>query len=119
MSCRKKYYALRQIRIAQEDYNAIKNFCAIRQCSMAEWYDHILALFIKTYQHNPPQQYFSSIKNGKNVSIWIKKEKIKIINGMAVSAAVSDARIIFTAVMWFLRITDKNTLHFNLLGSDN
>ena len=110
MSSRSICYELRQIRISHESYHAIKKSAAACMCTMTEWYDHILTVFIKSHQNMPIKQYFSSVKNGKPLSLWIKKEKLEIIKEMASKAQVSDARVIFTAIMLFLEKKPHLTL---------
>lgn len=94
-------YVMRQIKIPRETYLKIKSYCFDRKISLVCFYEIMLDWFLNKYQHNNSLIYHASTKQGCVLSLWINPVQISQISQMARKANVSDARVIYTAMMLY------------------
>lgn len=92
-------YQLRQIRISDDLYRRIRNHCNIRNITLTAFYDEMLRKFINKVQDNASIVYHASFKNGRLLSLWIRKEILVKLQDLGRQARVADARVIYTALM--------------------
>lgn len=94
--------SLRQIVIAETIYLKIKQHCANRQITLTMFYDEMLESFIKHYDNVKTLTFHASQNKGKKLSLWIHERQIAKIKKMAANANVSDARVIYTALVFYV-----------------
>lgn len=94
-------YRLRQIKVPQELYNFVKQYCRHRKITMMEFYFKMLAWFIERYGDDVTLIYHASYKSGHALSLWIKENQLNIIEKIAIRANISDARVVYTAMVMY------------------
>lgn len=100
-------YCLRQIRIPIGLYNSIKQYCRHSRKVLREFYKEMLAWFIDSHGKNSALLYQASHKNGRILSLWLERWQVDTIHKMAIDAGVSDARVIYTAMMLYIQHTEQ------------
>jgi hypothetical protein len=93
-------YRLRQVRVSEKVYQQLKAFCKDRHLKMIEFYDQCLNWFLMNC--HKPIFYHASCKNGHQLSLWLRETHIEQIKTLAKCANVSEARVVFTALMSYL-----------------
>src|SRR3989338_6940910 len=96
-----KNYVLRQIRISNKLYKGIKQYCKTNKKTMTQLYNEVLTWFINSVAQTTTQVYHASYKQGQMLSLWLEESQIKIISQLALQAKVSEARVIYTAVILY------------------
>lgn len=91
--------ALRQIRISKLRYVQLKQYCAHKNITLGTFYSDMIDWYFDANKKN--SEFLASYKNGQKLSLWLPIEKIKKINMLANIYFVSDARVIFTALMLY------------------
>ncbi len=102
-----KNYILRQIRISNKLYNRIKQHCKTNKKTMTQLYHEVLAWFIENVAQTPTLVYHASYKRGQVLSLWLEETQLKAISQLALQAKVSDARVIYTAIILYSQMVDK------------
>lgn len=101
VACREPYYSVRQIRIPPELYREIKLYCHRNLFDMKTFYQDMLIWFRKYHERESITTYYACYKGGKILSIWFNQHDIDYIKYLAKSANVSDARIVYTALILY------------------
>ncbi|MES2217084.1 MAG: hypothetical protein V4501_01600 [Pseudomonadota bacterium] len=95
-------YCMRQIKIPNETYLVIKHYCKNNRISLIYFYETMLDWFLNEHRQQNTLVYQASTKHRRTLSLWIRRRQIDLINKMATNAKVSDARVIYTAMMLYL-----------------
>lgn len=98
-------YQLRQVRVPIELYKAIKIHCVANNLLLKKFYNEIFTWFFSSKSNI--LQYLACYKKGKILSLWLTSDKVNKINQHALTANVSDARVVFTALIAY-------TKHYNI-----
>lgn len=88
---------LRQVKIPLSLYKKIKHYCVINDLKLKQFYKDMLAWFIK----HDNIKYQASFRNGRILSMWLPKEQFAAIVEKAAKANVSEARVVFTALILY------------------
>lgn len=94
---------LRQIRIPATLHIKIKHYCLHQQITLTEFYNAAIDKFIRNIKDIESVTFIASFKNGKPISLNIKHEFLNKLNEMAKIYSISEARIIHTALMFYLK----------------
>lgn len=112
----KKSCCLRQIRVPLALYQAVKHHCIKAGITLNIFYKEVFAWYLQ--QENTI--YFASYKKGRIMSIWIDDNQLKDLRVLAQAANVSDARVVFTALILYCQnykiyesIEESSTLIMN------
>lgn len=95
-----KYY-VRQVRIPNEIYLKIKLFCVNNQITMLQFYSDMLDRFFSSYELRDIV-YRASEKKGYRLSVYVNYKQAKVLKKLGSHCAVSEARIIHTALIEYL-----------------
>lgn len=93
--------SLRQIVIADSIYLKIRQYCTNNQITLTTFYYEMLEWFVKNYSRSENLVYQASQNQGKKLSLWINNRQLSIIKKLSLEAKVSDARVIYTALMLY------------------
>ncbi len=93
----KNNYSLRQIRVPQALYQAVKHYCITADITLNTFYKEMFGWYLA--QDNAI--YFASYKKGRIMSIWIEEKQLAELSALAQVANVSDARVVFTAIVLY------------------
>lgn len=96
-------YYLRQIKIPINLYHDLKNYCHANKISMKLFYKNMLDWYIQHYKYNENSLYQASLNKGKTLSLWIEKKQIETVHNYAAKNKISDARVIYTALMLYIQ----------------
>ncbi len=96
-------YSMRQIKIPNETYLEIKYHCKAKKVSLVYFYEAMLDWFLQEHKNQDSLVYQASTKHQRTLSLWIKRQQIEKVNEMATRGKVSDARVIYTAMLLYLK----------------
>lgn len=94
--------SLRQIVIAESIYLKIKQYCINKKITLTTFYYEMLQWFLKNYGHDTNLVFQASLNRGKKLSLWIQSRQLLDIKRIASNANVSDARVIYSALMLYV-----------------
>jgi cytoplasmic iron level regulating protein YaaA (DUF328/UPF0246 family) len=92
---------LRQIKVQPVLHYKLKQYCKIKKQTLTAFYKEMIAWFIEQCSDDSELIYRASYKGGKNLSLWLEEGQAIAISQFARNASVSDARVIFTALVLY------------------
>jgi hypothetical protein len=95
-------YRFRQIRIEKALYIRIKGYCVSHDKKISTFFEEVLQWFFQYKKNGGNIIYHASKQEDYLMTIRISVQLTNIINSLAVSEKLSDARVIFTALSLYL-----------------
>jgi hypothetical protein len=100
---------LRQIKIPNQLYSLIKQDCRHCKKTMMQFYAEMLDWFIQHCADDLTIVYHASYKHGRTLSLWLDQDQLTVIRRVALRVRVSDARVIYTAMILYSRKVKEYT----------
>ncbi len=93
----------KQIRIPKELYLKLKTCCAAQGKTLQYFYDDMLFWFFHNIAaKNTELKYLASHRNGYKHNVYFSSERLPTVQALSHSANVSEARVIYTALIYYL-----------------
>ncbi len=94
----------RQILVPKDMYKCFKVWCSENLQKMNSIYDSMIEYFFNIFQGSKSEICFiASYRNGYPMTLWMSPESYKKIGELSQQYNVSDARILFTMLVHYLK----------------
>ncbi len=101
---------LRQIKLPLPVYQFVKNYCEQFELHFKKFYFNMIEWFIQYYEQTQDIVIQASHKHGKILSMWIDNEQLESVQLIAQQANVSDARVLYTAMVLYVEYLKRKML---------